>query len=182
MFLILLPMRVGKSADKYIFLDQILTTTNCIGICVSINKIKSIKMDRIEHTEYGITIRKISRQGNKIYHLPKLNLCKQMLTLLKKIKKIDSQAYYNYAVEKAKDKIGNHIHVKLSLSDPKYLPSILNILQKYIGGKGWYVENGIYYDITKCNGIYGEIHMHPIYDGFGYNAYINKTSQSVHLF
>jgi hypothetical protein len=141
---------------------------------------KNIKI--LDYHQVGLTIRKISKEGNRIKHLSEKNLDKQMLTLLKKIQKIDKEAYCRYSIEPSNHAMGDHIHMTLSLTDEKHLEDVKKRLLKYVDAEIWSFEKGISYDVIKFEGRYGSVHMFPIYNDFGFDSYMNKTTQSKHIF
>jgi hypothetical protein len=138
----------------------------------------SKKLTIPNYSNIGLTIRKISKEGNRIKYLSEKNIDKQMLTLLKKIQKFDKSAFCRYSIEPSNHAMGNHIHMILSLSDIKHLNAVMSRLLKYVDAHYWYVENNVWYDIKKCEGRFGSIHMFPIYDDIRFDGYINKTSLS----
>jgi REP element-mobilizing transposase RayT len=141
---------------------------------------KKIKIS--DYHQFGLTIRKISREGNRIKHLSERNLDKQMLTLLKKIQKTDKQAFCRYTIESSKHGMGDHIHMILSLTDKKHIENVMHRLLKYVDAKFWSNHKGLWFNINKCEGKFGSIHMFPIYNDFGFDGYMNKTAQSKHIF
>jgi len=134
------------------------------------------------YSNIGLTIRKISKEGNRIKYLSEKNIDKQMLTLLKKIQKSDKSAFCRYSIEPSNHAMGNHIHMILYMTDNKYLNAIMGRLLKFVDAQYWYVSNNIWYDIKKCEGRFGSIDMFPIYDDFGFDGYMNKMSQSKLIF
>jgi len=142
----------------------------------------SKKLIMPNYSQIGLTIRKISKEGNRIKYLSEKNLDKQMLTLLKKIQKFDKPAFCRYSIEPSNHAMGDHIHMILSLTDTKHLNDVMNRLLKFVHAQYWYVDNNIWYDIKKCEGRFGTIHMFPVYDDIRFEGYMNKMSQSKLIF
>jgi hypothetical protein len=141
---------------------------------------KNIKV--LDYHHVGLTIRKISKEGNRIKHLSEKNLRKQMLTLLKKIWKIDMDSYCVYSIESSKHALGDHIHMILSLTDTKHLEDVKKRLLKYVDAEIWSNDEKIWDSIDKCEGRFGSIHKHSIWDMPNFISYMSKTSNCIHLY
>ena len=141
---------------------------------------KNIKI--LDYHQVGLTIRKISKEGNRIKHLSEKNLDKQMLTLLKKIQKIDKEAYCRYSIEPSNHAMGDHIHMTLSLTDEKHLEDVKKRLLKYVDAEIWSNDEKIRDSIYKCEGRFGSIHKHSIWDMPNFISYMSKTSNCIHLY
>jgi len=140
------------------------------------------KIKTLDYHQVGLTIRKISKEGKSVKYLSEKNLDKQMFTLLKKIQKIDKEAFCRYSIEPSNHLMGDHIHMILSLTDTKHLKDVKKRLLKYVDAEIWSIEKGIWFKVEKCEGRYGSVHMFPIYNDFGFDSYMNKTTQSKHIF
>jgi len=126
----------------------------------------------------GIKIRKkdIQENGKKLNPTRK-NLSKQIKTLHRKLKKNDKDLTTTYVIEKDKYQIGKyHIHLLVNYKDKE---NLYNQLSRYIGGNIWEEKEDRYNVIYGCNGRYGEVDTHSIYDEIGFiNTYMNKTQQT----
>jgi len=140
------------------------------------------KIKTLDYHQVGLTIRKISKEGKSVKYLSEKNLDKQMFTLLKKIQKIDKEAFCRYSIEPSNHLMGDHIHMILSLTDTKHLKDVKKRLLKYVDAEIWSIEKGIWFKVEKFEGRYGSVHMFPIYNDFGFDSYMNKTTQSKHIF
>ncbi len=124
----------------------------------------------------GVTLRKISKQENgKTTNPSTKNLHKQIKTLYKKIKKKDDSVTINYAIEKDNHKGKYHTHLLVNYNDET---NLYNQLQRFIGGKEWIERKEGFDKYNRCNGKFGEVDTHFIYDEQQFLNYINKTSIS----
>ena len=124
----------------------------------------------------GIMIRKIDIQenGKKLNPTPK-NLHKQIKTLHSKLKKNDKDITTTYVIEKDNNKGKFHTHILMNYNDKQNLS---NQLSRFIGGNSWEERNEGLDTINGCNGRYGEVDTHFIYDEVEFLNYMNKTEQT----
>ena len=124
----------------------------------------------------GVTLRKISKEENgKTVNPSTKNLHKQIKTLHKKIKKKDDSVTINYAIEKDNHKGKYHTHLLVNYNDET---NLYNQLQRFIGGTKWIEKKEGFDKYNHCNGKFGEVDTHFIYDEQQFLNYINKTSIS----
>ena len=127
----------------------------------------------------GLLIRKIEVINNKEYKTSKVNLHKQMITLIKKLKRNDTSLMMKYTIEKDFNK-GFHTHLIINYNDEH---NLLKQLSKYIGGNNqWIIKQGANQLIKECNGKYGEVNMHKIYDEDGFMKYMQKYGDVITIF
>ena len=140
------------------------------------------KIKTLDYHQVGLTIRKISKEGKSVKYLSEKNLDKQMFTLLKKIQKIDKEAFCRYSIEPSNHLMGDHIHMILSLTDTKHLEDVKKRLLKYVDAEIWSNDEKIWDSIDKCEGRFGSIHKHSIWDMPNFISYMSKTSNCIHLY
>jgi len=127
----------------------------------------------------GVQFRKIDiNDNNRKYNPTERILKKQMRTLHKKLKKNDKGLTVTYVIEKD-TKWKFHTHLLIHYTDEK---NLCNELSRFIGGTSWYDKESSSYPIKACDGKYGEVHTHYIYDEKEFICnYMNKFSQSKSL-
>ena len=131
----------------------------------------------------GVTIRKISiSKGGRKENISSKDYNKQILTLHRKLKKIDKKMTTSYVVERDnRHKRKFHIHLLINYTDKT---NLYNQLSRFIGGNIWQekkegLERKDGFDtIYGCNGKYGEVDTHYIYNEIGFLNYMNKYEQS----
>ena len=124
----------------------------------------------------GIVIRKINKKENgKTENPSTFNLHKQIKTLHKKLKKKDKDIITNYVIEKDTQKGKYHSHLLIQYNDKD---NLYNQLSRFIGGNVWDERKEGFDTIYSCNGKYGEIDTHYIYDEVGFFDYMNKKEIS----
>lgn len=126
----------------------------------------------------GIKIRKKNYDDNgKIQNPTRKNLLKQIKTLHTKLKKKDKYLTTTFVIEKDNNQIGKyhtHLLIKYTVKENLY-----NQLSRYIGGDIWKKKEDKLNTIYGCDGKYGEVDTHSIYDEIGFvNIYMNKREQS----
>lgn len=124
----------------------------------------------------GIMIRKmdIQEKGKKLNPTSK-NLQKQIKTLHNKLKKNDTDITTTYVIEKDNNKGKFHTHLLINYNDEK---NLYNQLSRFIGGNSWEERKEGLDTINGCNGKYGEVDTHFIYDEVEFLNYMNKTQQT----
>ena len=130
-------------------------------------------------TKIGCVIRKkdILENNQIVYPSPK-NLKKQMITLLRRLKKKE-KVYTEYSIEKDKNG-GYHVHLIIHCTN---VEEVKNNLRKYIGGYDWKEKEHDYRNLLTCESTYGYgyIDIEEIYDETKYRNYINKRTPSTTL-
>lgn len=134
----------------------------------------NIKMKKI-----GVLIRKVNidNRGYKC-NLKRNDLRKQLITLLKKLKKQDKELWIQYSIEKDSS-FRFHIHLIVHYNHSDIL---LNQLKRFIGGIGSFKEKDMINEIKTIQGKYGEIDLHPVWNENGFVSYISKFGISEILF
>ena len=125
----------------------------------------------------GVTIRKISisKRGRK-ENISSKDYNKQILTLHRKLKKIDKKMTTSYVVERDnRHKRKFHMHLLINYTDKT---NLYNQLSRFIGGNAWKERKEGLDTIYGCNGKYGEVDTHYIYNEIGFINYMNKYEQS----
>jgi len=131
----------------------------------------------------GVSIRKISisKRGRK-KNISSKDYKKQILTLHRRLKKIDKEMTTSYVVERDNNhKRKFHMHLLINYTDKT---NLYNQLSRFIGGNIWQekkegLERKDGFDtIYGCNGKYGEVDTHYIYNEIGFLNYMNKYEQS----
>ena len=124
----------------------------------------------------GIKIRKmdIQENGKKLNPTPK-NLHKQIKTLHSKLKKNDKDITTTYVIEKDNNKGKFHTHILINYNDKQ---NLYNQLSRFVGGNSWEERKEGLDTVYGCNGKYGEVDTHFIYDEVGFINYMNKTEQT----
>ena len=124
----------------------------------------------------GVTIRKISisKRGRK-ENISSKDYNKQILTLHRKLKKIDKKMTTSYVVERDDNKNKFHMHLLTNCTDKT---NLYNQLSRFIGGNVWQERKEGLDTIYGCNGKYGEVDTHYIYNEIGFINYMNKYEQS----
>ena len=124
----------------------------------------------------GVTIRKISisKRGRK-ENISSKDYNKQILTLHRKLKKIDKKMTTSYVVERDNHKNKFHMHLLINYTDKT---NLYNQLSRFIGGNTWKERKEGLGTIYGCNGKYGEVDTHYIYNEIGFINYMNKDEQS----
>ena len=124
----------------------------------------------------GVTIRKISisKRGRK-ENISSKDYNKQILTLHRKLKKIDKKMTTSYVVERDDHKNKFHMHLLINYTDKT---NLYNQLSRFIGGNVWKERKEGLDRIYGCNGKYGEVDTHYIYNEIGFINYMNKYEQS----
>jgi 3-phenylpropionate/cinnamic acid dioxygenase small subunit len=125
----------------------------------------------------GIKIRKMDIQENgKKLNPTRKNLFKQIKTLHIKLKKNDKYLTTTFVIEKDKYQIGKyHTHLLINYNDKQNLNTQLS---RFIGGSSWEERNEGLDTINGCNGKYGEVDTHLIYDEVEFINYMNKHEQT----
>jgi len=124
----------------------------------------------------GVAIRKINiNKRQKKENLTAKHFNKQILTLHRKLKKFDEKLTTTYVIEKDNNKNKYHAHLLINYEDKI---NIYNQLSLFIGGNTWKVREEGLETIYGCNGKYGEVDTHFIYDEIGFTEYLNKTEQT----
>lgn len=120
----------------------------------------------------GVMFRKINRTGKTSITNPnRENLQKQIKTLHRKLKKDDEITTY-YSIESDTRKGGKyHTHLLIKYNDEK---NLYNQLSRFIGGNNWEDQYNGFDPIKRCNGLFGEVDTHFIYDEDGFKNYMNK--------
>ena len=119
----------------------------------------------------GVMIRKIDVQENgKKLNPSSKNLNKQIKTLHGKLKKIDKDITTTYVDEKDKYKGRFHTHLLINYKDDQ---NLYNQLSRFVGGNSWEERKEGLDTIYGCNGKYGEVDTHFIYDEVGFIRYMN---------
>ena len=128
----------------------------------------------------GIKIRKKNYTDNgKIQNPTRKNLNKQIKTLHNKLKKNDKYLTTTFVIEKDKYQKGKyHTHLLIHYTDKN---NLYNQLSRHIGGNSWEERESGFNTIYGCNGKYGEVDTHGIYDEIGFINYMNKYEQSISL-
>ena len=123
----------------------------------------------------GVTIRKIniSGRGKKESITPKI-YNKQILTLHRKLKKLDEKISTTYVIERDNHKNKFHAHLLINYENEN---NIYNQLSRFIGGNIWKEREERLQTIYGCYGKYGEVDTHLIYDEKGFTGYLNKHEQ-----
>jgi len=121
----------------------------------------------------GVTIRKISiSKGGRKENISSKDYNKQILTLHRKLKKIDKEMTTSYVVERDnKHKRKFHMHLLINYTDKT---NLYNQLSRFIGGNTWQERKEGLDTIYGCNGKYGEVDTHYIYNEIGFINYMNK--------
>ena len=124
----------------------------------------------------GIMIRKmdIQENGKKLNPSCK-NLHKQIKTLHSKLKKNDKDITTTYVIEKDNNKGKFHTHLLINYNDKQNLKTQLS---RFVGGNSWKKRNEGLDTINGCNGKYGEVDTHLIYDEVEFINYMNKHEQT----
>ena len=123
----------------------------------------------------GIMIRKMDLQENgKKLNPTSKNLHKQIKTLHSKLKKHDTDITTTYVIEKDNSK-KFHTHLLINYNNEK---NLYNQLSRFIGGNSWEERKDGLDTINGCNGKYGEVDTHFIYDEVEFLNYLNKTEQT----
>lgn len=127
----------------------------------------------------GIVLRKIqiNKSGERKY-TPRNQYRKQLITLLKKLKKNDPTIHFQYSIEKDPHS-RFHVHVIINYNN---FSNLYSGLSRFIGGKGSLEKKDELNQVYTIQGKYGEIDCHPIYDLVGFQQYINKYNPSEQLF
>ena len=87
------------------------------------------------------------------------------------LKKKDKITAY-YSIESDANKGGKyHTHLLINYNDEK---NLYNGLSRFIGGSSWEDEYNGFDPIKRCNGLFGEIDTHFIYDEDGFRSYMEK--------
>lgn len=124
----------------------------------------------------GIMVRKINIDDNgKIQNPSTKNLHKQINTLHKKLKKKDKEVTTNYVIEKDTHKSKYHTHLLIDYTNKE---NLYNELSRFIGGNIWKERKEGFETIYGCNGKFGEVDTHYIYDEVGFLNYMNKKEIS----
>lgn len=124
----------------------------------------------------GIMIRKKNYDDKgKLQNSTRKNLHKQFHTLHRKLKKNDKNLITNYVIEKDNHKGKYHSHLLIHYTDKN---NLYNQLSRFIGGSIWNERKEDFDTIYSCNGKYGEVDTHLIYDNDGFINYMNKYEQS----
>jgi len=119
----------------------------------------------------GVMIRKMDIQENgKKLNPSSKNLNKQIKTLHGKLKKNDKEITTSYVIEKDKYKGRFHTHVLINYNDDQ---NLYNHLSRFVGGNSWEERKEGLETIYGCNGKYGEVDTHFIYDEVGFLRYMN---------
>ena len=111
----------------------------------------------------------IQENGKKLNPTPK-NLHKQIKTLHSKLKKNDKDITTTYVIEKDNNKGKFHTHILMNYNDKQ---NLYNQLSRFIGGISWEERKEDLDTIYGCNGKYGEVDTHFIYDEVGFLRYMN---------
>jgi len=120
----------------------------------------------------GVTIRKISiSKGGRKENISSKDYNKQILTLHRKLKKIDKEMTTSYVVERDNHKNKFHMHLLIIYTDKN---NLYNQLSRFIGGNIWKERKEGLDTIYGCNGKYGEVDTHYIYNEIGFINYMNK--------
>lgn len=120
----------------------------------------------------GIMIRKKNYDDKgKIQNPTRKNLHKQFHTLHRKLKKNDKNIITNYVIEKDNHKGKFHSHLLIHYTDKN---NLYNQLSRFIGGNIWNERKEGFETIYGCNGKYGEVDTHLIYDEVEFLKYMNK--------
>jgi hypothetical protein len=121
----------------------------------------------------GVTIRKISiSKGGRKENISSKDYNKQILTLHRKLKKIDKKMTTSYVVERDnRHKRKFHMHLLINYTDKT---NLYNQLSRFIGGNIWKERKEGLDTIYGCNGKYGEVDTHCIYNEIGFINYMNK--------
>jgi hypothetical protein len=124
----------------------------------------------------GIMFRKMDIQENgKKLNPSSKNLNKQIKTLHNKLKKNDKDITTTYVIEKD-DYIGKfHTHLLINYTDKE---NLYNQLSRFIGGNSWKEKKDGLDTIYSCNGKYGEVDTHFIYNEVDFLNYMNKREQT----
>ena len=134
---------------------------------------------REESTKIGCVIRKkdILENNQVVYPSPK-NLKKQMITLLKRLKKKEN-IYTEYSIEKDKNG-GYHVHLIIHCTN---VGGVKKNLKKYIGGDNWKEKEHELRTLLSCESTYGYgyVDIEEINDEKKYRDYINKRTPSTTL-
>ncbi len=120
----------------------------------------------------GVMFRKINRTGKNSRTNPdKEELKKQVKTLHRKLKKKDKITTY-YSIESDTRKGGKyHTHLLIKYNDEK---NLYNGLSRFIGGNTWEERYNGFDPIKRCNGLFGEVDTHFIYDENEFMRYMEK--------
>jgi hypothetical protein len=134
-------------------------------------------LKRIKKMNYlGVTIRKINiNENNKKQNVSPRTLSKEILTLHRKLKKLDKKITTTYVIEKDNHMSKYHAHLMINYEDKL---NLYNQLSRFIGGNIWEERKERLDTINGCSGKYGEVDTHFIYDEIGFLEYLNKTEQT----
>ncbi|WP_405411701.1 hypothetical protein [Maribacter sp. Asnod1-A12] len=121
----------------------------------------------------GIMFRKINKIGTRTITNPsKDELRKQVKTLHRKLKKRD-KIITHYSIESDTNKRGKyHTHLLIEYNDEE---NLYRELSRFIGGYIWEDDYNGLDPIKSCNGLYGEVDTHFIYDEYGFRSYMDKN-------
>jgi len=120
----------------------------------------------------GVMIRKKGKSKGMTTNPSYTLLEKEILTTHKKLKKVDKSVITTYSIEvDNSSKRAYHIHILLKYTNEQ---NYKNVLSKYIGGESWNKTIEDYGTIEYCNGKWGEVVLHEIYDEKGFTSYMSK--------
>jgi hypothetical protein len=127
----------------------------------------------------GVLIRKVdvNEEGIKT-PVTRSQYRKQLITLLKKLKKKDPSIWFQYSIEKD-DCRRFHIHMIIHYNHSK---NLYNELFRFIGGVGSTIKKNEIEGLETIQGRFGEIDLHTIWNEVGFIHYINKYQPSESLF
>jgi len=124
----------------------------------------------------GIMFRKMDIQENgKKLNPSSKNLNKQIKTLHNKLKKKDKDITTTYVIEKDDNKGKFHTHLLINYTDKE---NLYNQLSRFVGGNNWKEKKDGLDTIYSCNGKYGEVDTHFIYNEVDFLNYMNKREQT----
>lgn len=127
----------------------------------------------------GLVIRKINlKENGKRTRVTKVEIRKQLITLLKKLRKHDPEIRFQYSIESDRN-FTFHTHVIVHYNSYR---NLYKHLFRFIGGKYPIIKKDVINDIKTIAGLYGEIDIHPIWDETKFVQYINKYCPSETLF
>ena len=119
----------------------------------------------------AVMIRRKFRSDRKL-------LKKEIMTQHRKLKKND-KIITLFSLEQDDHKGKYHSHLIIQYNDEK---NLFNQLNRFIGGNVWITEKKLRYDIQINNGMWGEIHVHDLYDEEGFKEYMKKYNITETLF
>jgi hypothetical protein len=123
---------------------------------------------------YTILIRKWDIVNGAHISPSRKNLVKQMKTLHRKMKKVDSSIITYYSIEKDDGINRRHIHLLVYTSD---IVLIKAVLMKYIKGSKWALRDIGDRDVDECNSKFGFAHIEKVIDIRDYANYISQINE-----